>query len=535
MQSSALPLIESLQFGSHLLACGLIRYDQLSDALAMQKERPFLHLGEVLCLMGILDEISLHEVLKAHHREVRLGGLLVEKGEVTIRELTEALALQASFQLPLGEILVRLGYLDREELARCLAEQEGQPYPPSRDLFEKCRHLQVFRQAQRSGTYPYFQPLQAAECPRTVIRAREVVLLASNSYLGLSTDPDAVAASIAATERYGTGTSGSPLLNGTMDLHVQLEAKLATFLGKEACALFSTGFQANLGVISCLVGRDDVVIVDSLAHASIHDGSRLSFGTFKRFNHNNLSHLEQQLRQAGNRAKLVVIDGVYSMDGDMADLPGIVRLARAYGAKVLLDDAHGFGVLGRRGRGTAEYFGLLDQVDLVMLTFSKALGTIGGCVLGDDTVIHYLKHRARSLVFSASLPPGTVAATDAALQRIMSDPSLRQRLENNVTFMRQGLLALGVDLSISQTHIIPVHIGDEQLALRMGAELLEEGVLVATVISPGVPPGQARLRVSVMASHTLADLQAALDAFERVGTRLGVVKRREKRRSHVAV
>ena len=293
-------------------------------------------------------------------------------------------------------------------------------------------------------------------------------------------------------------------------------------MGKPACALFSTGYQTNLGVVPALVGRGDVVIADALAHASLHDACQLSMGEFKRFHHNDLDHLERLLKQAGPRAKLIAIDGVYSMDGDLADLPGIVRLAREHGARIVLDDAHGFGVLGARGRGTAEHFGLEDQIDLTTVTFSKALGTIGGCVLGDVEAIRYMKHRSRAFIFSASLPPGTGAATAAALERI-ADRSLVERLQANVAFMRGGLIAMGYQLAPSDSQILPVMIGDDQLALRLGTLLLEEGVLVGTVVSPGVPPGKARLRVSLMASHQRAELETALAAFERVGRRLGVL------------
>ncbi|HEY9721736.1 MAG TPA: pyridoxal phosphate-dependent aminotransferase family protein, partial [Oscillatoriaceae cyanobacterium] len=278
-----------------------------------------------------------------------------------------------------------------------------------------------------------------------------------------------------------------------------------------------------LGVLAGLLGRGDVVLVDALAHASLHDGCRLSRADVWRFRHNDLAHLEHHLRTVYGRPTLVVVDGVYSMDGDLADLPGICRLAKAYGARILVDDAHGFGVLGPNGRGTCEHFGLLDEVDLISITFSKALGTIGGAVLGDRDVIGYLKHRSRPYVFSAALPPGTVAATHAALKRTMGAPALRRQLFRNVDFLRRELTGLGYRLGPSASQIIPVLIGDDDLALRAGTQLLDEGVFVATVVSPGVPPGQARLRVSPMASHTRADLQSAISAFARVGARLGLI------------
>ena len=522
LKNTVQPAVEALQFGGFLLSERLISHRQLQEALQLQNQRPFLHIGEILCLTGSITEHQLAVAQTEYHREARIGSILLSKGLINLAQLAEALERQIQDPRPIGEILCAAGMLDRESLEKALAEQK-ETKTTSRDLFDKCREFRYFREAQERGTYPFFQPIQAGESARTRVNDRDVVMLAANAYLGMSTDPASISASIEATRQYGVGTSGSPLLNGTMDLHVALERDLADFMGKPACALFSTGFQTNLGAIAGLVGSGDVVLVDSFAHASIHDGSRLSFGEFKRFNHNNMAHLEQLLQQSGNRGKLIVIDGVYSMDGDLADLPQIVRLAKAYGAKILLDDAHGFGILGSRGRGTAEYYGLMDEIDLIMLTFSKSLGTIGGCILGDPDVLHFVKHRSRPFVFSASLPPGTVAATRASLERIRTDPSLRTRLTENVDQLKSGLIRLGFNLGLSHTQILPILIGDEKVALQMGCEMLKEGVMVATVVPPGVPEGEARLRVSVMATHTKEDLDFALKIFERVGRRLNVI------------
>lgn len=535
MTMATLPAIESTQFGSYLIAAGRIDWAQLQAALELQRHRPFLHLGEVLCLTGVLTEAELAQVLRSYAREARFGHVLLAKGAITIHQLSEALERQVRDSRPLGELLVELGHLAEEDLELALRDHEGVG-EPSADLFDKIhrdRQVNFFRQALARDQYPYFQPIEGPEAPRTRLHGKDILLLAGNSYLGLSDDPAVKEASIEAIRRYGVGTSGSPMLNGTMDLHVALEQQLTDFMGLEACALFSTGFQTNLGALASLVGRGDVVIVDSAAHASIHDGCRLGFGDVKRFNHNNMAHLEQLLRSAGRRGKLVVVDGVYSMDGDLADLPTIVRLAKAYGAKVLVDDAHGFGVLGMHGRGTVEYFGLLDQVDLIMLTFSKSLGTIGGCLLGKQDVIQYVKHRSRPFIFSATLPPGTVAATSAALARLRSGDDLRQQLERNIRTMRRGLQELGFSLGASHSHILPVHVGDDELALSLGCELMAEGVLVGTVVSPGVPPGHARLRVSLMASHTESQLEQALAAFERAGTRLGMLPHPIKKGDHM--
>lgn len=496
MSASTSTSVETARFGSHLVETRRLTRSQLRLALGVQQRQPFLHLGEVIRGMGLLDDTELERAL------AEFKGL--EPGTV-------------------GPVLE----------ARVPAATPPSDGPRPTDVFDKihaCKQARFFREAQVAGTYPYFTPIEGPESPRTRVGGREIVLLAANSYLGLSEDASVIEAAIEATRQYGVGTSGSPMLNGTMDLHLDLEIRLAAFAGAPAAALFSTGFQTNLGVIAAVVGRGDVVIADALAHASIHDGCQLSMGEFKRFHHNDMDHLERLLVQAGPRGKLVVVDGVYSMDGDLVDLPNVVALARRHGARVLLDDAHGFGVLGAHGRGTAEHFGLEGQIDLTTATFSKALGTIGGCVLGDVAVVRYLKHRSRPFIFSASLPPGTVAATRRALERL-ADDGLRERLQANVGSMRKGLEALGYTLGTSCSHILPVMIGQDQLALEMGTALLADGVLVGTVVSPGVPPGQARLRVSLMASHQQADLSRALDAFERVGRRLGVIPRLEGARS----
>lgn len=525
MSIATLPLIESMQFGSYLVSERVIDWAQLRRALELQKIRPFLHLGEVLCLMGVLTEKELSRRLQIYNREARLGSLLMNQRALSIEQLNEALERQQTDDRPLGQLLVELGHITEAELHRALDDQSGHG-APSADLFEKIRRdpqAGFFRQALERDEFPSFRPPDEPAARRLRAPGDEVILLAGHSYLGLSDDPAVTAAAIEAIQAHGVGSTGSPMLNGVTALHRELERALCELMGQEACALFSTELSANLGAVGCMVGRRDVMIVDSAAQASLHDGCRLGVGEVKRFNHNNMAHLEQLLKAAGSRGKLVVVDGVYSLDGDMADLTSIVRLAKAYGAKVLLDDTHGFGVLGLHGRGTAEYFGVLDEVDLVLLSFGQALGTVGGCLLGRRDVIEFLKHRSRAYLFGAALPPGTVAATLASLERIRSDPMRRHQLERNVNAMRRGLRELGFSLGASHSHILPVHIGDEETALRLGCELLAEGVLVGTVVSPAVPPGQARLRISLMATHTPEQLQGALEAFERVGTRLGLL------------
>jgi 8-amino-7-oxononanoate synthase len=391
------------------------------------------------------------------------------------------------------------------------------------DLFEKCRRFTDARRAMAAGLYTFFQPIASAQEPEVVLGRRHMIMIGSNNYLGLTTHPKVLEAAHEAIRRYGTGCGGSPFLNGTLDLHEAVERKLARFKGKEAALLFSTGFQANLGILSALGGREDVLITDRLDHASIVDGCRLSFSKTRRFRHNDMADLERALIAAGKRGKLVVVDGVFSMEGDIANLPEIVRLARKYGARVMVDDAHATGVMGKNGRGTAEHFGLEDEVDLVMGTCSKALASIGGFVAGPAEVIHYLRHRARSLLFSASLPAPCVATIGAALDVIENEPERRERLWENAARMKRELTALGFDTGQSETPIIPVILGDDQLTFKFVKSLRRRGVFANAAISPGVPRGRALIRTSYMATHTSKHLDLVLSAFQKVGKQLGVI------------
>jgi len=391
------------------------------------------------------------------------------------------------------------------------------------DPFEKCRRYTQARRAMAAGLYTYYQPIASAQEPEIVVGRRRMVMIGSNNYLGLTTHPKVVEAAHEAIRRYGTGCGGSPFLNGTLDLHEAVERKLARFKRKEAALLFSTGYQANLGILSALGGREDVLITDRLDHASIVDGCRLSFGETRRFRHNDMADLERALMAAGRRGKLVVVDGVFSMEGDIANLPEIVRLARKYGARVMVDDAHATGVLGKHGRGTAQHFGLESDVDLVMGTCSKALASVGGFVAGPAEVIHYLRHRARSLIFSASLPAPCVAAIGAALDVIENEPERRERLWKNAERMQRELTALGFDTGHSKTPIIPVILGGDQLTFEFVMGLRRRGVFANAAISPGVPKGHALIRTSYMATHTSRHLDWALSAFRKVGKQLGVI------------
>jgi len=392
------------------------------------------------------------------------------------------------------------------------------------DLFDKCRNYQDAKNAMKMGIYPYFTEIASAQETEVMINGKKVIMLGSNSYLGLTHHPEIMKAAKEAIDKYGVGCAGSRFLNGTLDLHRKLEEKLAGFLGKEAAITFSTGFQANLGAISALVGKDDYVIIDKLDHASIIDGCRLSFGKVLKFFHNDMEDLERMLQKAGDAAKLIVVDGVFSMEGDICDLPNIVKLSKKYGARILVDDAHSVGVLGQNGRGTAEHFGLENEVDLIMNTFSKSFATIGGYVAGPEETIHYLKHHSRSLIFSASLPPPTLGTVYAALDIIQNEPERREKLWYNTNKMKQGFEKLGFNTGNSVTPIIPIRVGELVRTLEMRKRLLEsEGVFVNPVVPPAVPQGDSLIRTSFMATHTEEQLDKVLNAFEKVGKDLKVI------------
>ncbi|HEY8468775.1 MAG TPA: aminotransferase class I/II-fold pyridoxal phosphate-dependent enzyme [Longimicrobiales bacterium] len=391
-------------------------------------------------------------------------------------------------------------------------------------LFDKCYRFTRAREIQAAGYYPYFMPIEASYDTEVVIHGKRKVMVGSNNYLGLTHHPKVIAAAEAALKRYGSGCTGSRFLNGTLDLHEQLEERLARFLGQEAALVFSTGYQTNLGVIATLVGRDDYLFQDKLNHASIVDGGRLSFGTVHRYPHGDLDTLERQLASVPPEAgKLIVTDGIFSMEGDIADLPRIVALAEFYGAEVMVDDAHAFGVLGERGGGTAQHFHLEDRVSLIMATFSKSLASIGGVIAGPEPVIHYLKHHARSLIFSASMPPASVATVLAALDVIEEEPERREALWRNTRRMQEGLRSLGYDIGASETPVIPVLIGQVEETFMFWKELFDYGVFTNPVMPPAVPENSCRLRISLMATHSDEHVDFVLDAFAHVGKRMAVI------------
>ena len=327
-----------------------------------------------------------------------------------------------------------------------------------------------------------------------------------------------------ALSRYGSGCTGSRFLNGTLDLHEQLEAALADFVGKEACLVFSTGYSANLGLISGLVGRGEVVYLDKLDHASIVDGAKLSYGETERFNHGDLTNLERRLeRNANGRGAMIVVDGVYSMEGNIADVPGLVRVARKYGAALALDDAHALGVLGPNGEGTAAHFGMTDEVDIIAGTFSKSLASIGGFVAASESVVHYLKHHSRPLIFTASLPPANTAGVLAALAVLQNEPERRDRLWANTHRLHRGFRSLGFEIGPTETPIVPVLIGPLEKTFLMWRRLFDAGVFTNPVAPPAVPASQCRLRTSLMATHTFEQIDFALEQFQRIGRDLGVI------------
>ncbi len=391
------------------------------------------------------------------------------------------------------------------------------------DIFEKCRMYTDARAAQQAGLYPYFLPLEDTEGTEVVIGGRRVLMIGSNNYLGLTTDPRVRQAAVEAVKRYGTSCTGSRFLNGTLALHQEAERRLAAFVGKPAALVFSTGFQVNLGVISCLVGRGDVVVADKDDHASIVDGCMLALGEMRRFNHNDLEHLDRMLGKVDESAgRLVVVDGVYSMGGDLAPLPGLIEVCRRYQARLMVDDAHSLGVMGK-GRGTAAHFGVTDQVDLIMGTFSKSFASLGGFIAGDDDVIHYIQHHARSLIFSASMPAANVAAVLAALEIIESEPERIERLWAVTERMRAGLRSLGFNMGPSATPIIPIVIGDRIATLVAWKKCFEKGLYTNAVLAPAVPPDQCLLRTSYMATHTDEQIDRALNILAEVGREIGLI------------
>ena len=385
------------------------------------------------------------------------------------------------------------------------------------DLFAKCYAPSMADAFREKGIYPYFRALETRQGPEVVMEGRRRIMLGSNNYLGLTSCPEVVEAGVRALEEFGTGCSGSRFLNGTLTMHLELEHELARFLRKEAATTFSTGFQSNLGIISALVGRSDYMILDRENHASIYDGTRLSFGKMLRYRHGDMADLERCLQQVPESAgALVITDGVFSMGGDIADLPSIVRLAKQYGARVMVDDAHGLGTIGEGGRGTASHFGLEREVDVYMGTFSKSLASLGGYMAADARVVDYVRHNSRPFIFSASIPPASCATALAALRYLEAHPELPKRLGDLSDHFRAALKARGLAIRESRTPIVPIFTYQAERTLHIAKDLYENGVYVNTVLPPAAPADGCMLRTSLMATHTEALLDEAADVLQRV-------------------
>ncbi|MGI6781843.1 MAG: aminotransferase class I/II-fold pyridoxal phosphate-dependent enzyme [Acholeplasmataceae bacterium] len=370
------------------------------------------------------------------------------------------------------------------------------------DLFEKVRKYTIVDEAKEHGIYPYFHKLETKQDVVVDMEGKKVMMFGSNNYLGLTSDERVIKQSLKTLEKYGTGVSGSRFLNGTLDIHIKLEKDLAEFLDKEDCTLFSTGFQTNLGIISAIVGRNDLVFSDKENHASIYDAIRLSYGKMVRYNHNDMEDLEKKLAEADpNMGKLIVTDGVFSMGGDIANLPEIVRLAKKYEARVMVDDAHGFGTIGPHGKGTAHYYGLEDEVDIIMGTFSKSLASIGGYVVSSRKVVDYIRHNSRPYIFSAAIPPANTASANAALDILKQEPERVQKLADNANYMRKRLKELGVPIIEAETPIIPIYTYTMIRTMKICLELFNQGIYVNPVIPPATPKGECLIRVSLMATH----------------------------------
>jgi len=384
-------------------------------------------------------------------------------------------------------------------------------------LREKLAIYDAPQKAKAMGIYPYFREIESDQDTEVLISGKKVLMFGSNSYLGLVNHPKVKEAAINAIKKYGTGCAGSRFLNGTLDIHVQLEQRLAEFVGKEDAISFSTGFQVNEGVISCITGREDYIIWDELNHASIIEGIRLSFSTKLKYRHNDMESLEKQLSKcAPNKVKLIVVDGVFSMEGDVTNLPEIVRLAKKYNANIMVDEAHGIGVLGNHGRGTCNHFNVTNDVDLIMGTFSKSFASLGGFIAADKDTINYLRHHARTYIFSASCTPASIAAANASLDIMLSEPERLDNLWKLTNYALEGFRQMGCEIGHTSTPIIPLFIRDNELTFTIVKELFEAGVFVNPVVAPAVASQDTLIRFSLMATHTQEQLDFALEAIRKL-------------------
>jgi 8-amino-7-oxononanoate synthase len=391
-------------------------------------------------------------------------------------------------------------------------------------LQEKLAKYDIPQKAMAAGIYPYFRMIESDQDTEVIISGKKVLMFGSNAYLGLTNHPKVKEAAIDAIKKYGTGCAGSRFLNGTLDLHIQLEKRLAEFVGKEEAIIYSTGFQVNLGVVSCLTGREDYILWDELDHASIIEGHRLSYSTKLKYKHNDMESLEKQLQKCEpDKIKLIVTDGVFSMEGDVAKLPEIIALAKKYNASVMVDEAHGIGVLGKQGRGTCDHFGVTEDVDLIMGTFSKSFASIGGFIASDKETINYLRHNSRSYIFSASNTPAATAAAGAALDIMLSEPERIDHLWKLTNYALEGFRTMGCEIGHTSTPIIPLYIRDNDKTFMVVRDLFDLGVFVNPVVSPAVAPQDTLIRFSLMATHTQEQLNQAMDAIETVFKKYGII------------
>lgn len=392
-------------------------------------------------------------------------------------------------------------------------------------LQAKLSKYQEPQKAKAAGIYPYFRAISSEQDTEVIINGKKVLMFGSNSYMGLTNHPKVKEAAIEATKKYGTGCAGSPFLNGTLDIHKQLEARLAEFVGKEDAMIYSTGFEVNLGVVSCITGREDYVILDEQDHASIIEGRRLSFSTPLKYKHNDMDSLEDQLKKcAPDKVKLIVTDGVFSMEGDVAKLPKIVELAKKYDATVMVDEAHGIGVFGKQGRGTCDHFGVTNDVDLIMGTFSKSFASLGGFIATDKEITNFLRHHSRSYIFTASITPASTAAANAALDIMLNEPERQENLWKLTNYALEGFRNMGCEIGHTETPIIPLYIRDNYKTFTVTRDLLNEGVFVNPVVSPAVAPHDTLIRFSLMATHTKDQVTVALEKIQKVFRQNGILK-----------
>lgn len=391
-------------------------------------------------------------------------------------------------------------------------------------LQEKLAQYDAPQKAKAAGVYPYFRPISSEQNTEVLMNGKKVLMFGSNSYMGLTNHPKVIEAAVEATKKYGTGMAGSPFLNGTLDIHKDLEAKLADYVGKEDVMIYSTGFEVNLGVVSTLTGKEDYIILDEQDHASIIEGRRLSMSNYMKYRHNDMKSLEAQLKKCDpNKVKLIVTDTVFSMEGDVANMPEIVRLAKQYGAAVMADEAHGLGVFGEGGRGVVNHFGLTNDVDLIMGTFSKSLASLGGFIATDKEITNFLRHHSRSYIFTASITPAATAAASAALDIIIAEPERQKHLWEITNYALENFRAMGCEIGHTSTPIIPIFIRDDYKTFHVTRDLLDEGVFVNPVVTPAVAPQDTLIRYSLMATHTKEQVARSLEAIEKVLKKNGVL------------